>query len=134
MPPERHDADDPREWLRLAGGDLAVARAEIPGAPAELLCFHAQQAAEKAIKAMLISRGLAFPRTHDLDRLLDVLDLESGGNAVPSELRDAVALTDYAVRARYPFIGEAVTPADLQEALRIATAIVAWAESLISEA
>jgi hypothetical protein len=57
MLPERHPPDDPREWLRLARGVALVAHADIPGAPLELLCFHAQQAAEKAIKPEVRESG-----------------------------------------------------------------------------
>ncbi|MGH7573958.1 MAG: HEPN domain-containing protein [Longimicrobiales bacterium] len=129
MPPERYDADDPREWIRLARGDLALAEANVPGAPPELLCFHAQQAAEKAIKAVLIHARVAFPHTHDLDRLLDIL--EENDTAIPGRVRDATALTDYAVRTRYPFLGEPVTAGDLQAAVDIATSIVAWADARV---
>jgi len=52
MPPE---AGSPRDWLRLAKADLAIARLELPpDGLLELLCFHAQQAAEKSIKAVLL--------------------------------------------------------------------------------
>jgi HEPN domain-containing protein len=53
MPPERFSPDDPREWLNRAR-HLARAQAKITGVYLEDLCFDAQQAAEKAIKALLI--------------------------------------------------------------------------------
>lgn len=132
MPPEQFEADDPREWIRLARGDLALADANVPAAPPELLCFHAQQAAEKAIKAVLVHARLAFPHTHDLDRLLDIV--EESGTLIPSPVRDAIALTDYAVRTRYPFMGEPVSVDDLRAAVAIATSIVAWADAYLREA
>jgi HEPN domain-containing protein len=54
MPPERFSPDDPREWLNRARSNLAQAQAKITGVYLEDLCFDAQQAAEKAIKALLI--------------------------------------------------------------------------------
>ena len=65
-PPERFPPDDPREWLNRAKGNLARAKAPVPGGYLEDLCFDAQQASEKAIKALLISRRIDFPYTHDL--------------------------------------------------------------------
>src|SRR2546425_7769613 len=70
MPPERFPPDDPREWLNRARSKRARARAKIPDAYLEDLCFDAQQAAEKAIKAVLLKKGGAFPYVPDLARLL----------------------------------------------------------------
>ncbi|MGD0091486.1 MAG: HEPN domain-containing protein [Planctomycetota bacterium] len=48
----------PEEWLRYARSDLAVARKPCqPEILLETLCFHAQQAAEKSLKAVLVARG-----------------------------------------------------------------------------
>jgi HEPN domain-containing protein len=67
MPPERLPPDDPRKWLNQARSNLARAKARIPEAYPEDLCFDAQQAAEKAIKARfaVVARypGLAEPVT-----------------------------------------------------------------------
>jgi len=52
----------PSDWLRRARSDLALAKAPLPsGALYEDLCFHAQQAAEKAIKAVYRTREREFP-------------------------------------------------------------------------
>lgn len=63
-PPERFSPDDPREWLNRARSNLAMARNRVPDAYLEDLCFEAQQAAEKAIKAVMISRDIDFPYVH----------------------------------------------------------------------
>ena len=52
--PRRLPADDPREWLNRPRSDLAIARKRAKHIYLEDLCFHPQQAAEKAIKAVLI--------------------------------------------------------------------------------
>lgn len=57
--PERHPTEDPREWLNRARSNLALARAKSPGIYLEDLCFHAQQAAEKAIKTANGRKGCA---------------------------------------------------------------------------
>lgn len=92
-----------REWVEKAEGDHAVAGREfrVKKSPSfDAVCFHAQQCAEKFLKARLCEASAEFPKTHDLARLLTVL--------LPIEpawelLRPAAeTLTDYAVRFRYP--------------------------------
>lgn len=61
-----------REWLRIAGDDLRVARLAIPNGPLEPGCFHCQQTIEKLLKAWLISRDCRPPFTHDLTWLFDL--------------------------------------------------------------
>jgi HEPN domain-containing protein len=58
---KRYPPDDPREWLNRARSDLVLARLEKEGIYLEDMCFHTQQAAEKAIKALLINRHVEFP-------------------------------------------------------------------------
>lgn len=56
MPPEREGPGDPREWLRRARSKLVRAQADrnLPGVLYEDLCFDAQQAAEKSLRAVLV--------------------------------------------------------------------------------
>jgi HEPN domain-containing protein len=77
MPPERFLPDDPREWLNRTRSNLLKAKEKVPDVYLEDLCFDAQQAAEKAIKAVFLKKGIAFPYTHDLADLLTLLE-ESG--------------------------------------------------------
>ena len=58
-----------------------MARSRVPGAYLEDLCFEAQQAAEKAIKAVMMKRDIEFPFVHDLNRLMSIL--EQAGETVP---------------------------------------------------
>ena len=60
-PPERFPPDDPREWINRARSNLTKAANRVPGVYLEDLCFDAQQAADKAVKALLIGRCLDFP-------------------------------------------------------------------------
>src|SRR5271166_3929090 len=86
---------DPREWLNRARSNLALAGKVAPDVYLEDLCFDAQQAAEKAIKAVLIHRGVTFPYVHDLTRLLRLL--EQSGLKIPKYVRQADELSHFAV-------------------------------------
>lgn len=130
MPPERLPPDDPREWLNRARSNLVRARVTLRGVYLEDLCFDAQQAAEKAIKAVLIRRNIDFPLTHDLARLLNTLEL--GGVAIPPAIADAFILTRFAATMRYPGIVGPVTAEEHREAVAIAEAVVAWAEERVA--
>jgi HEPN domain-containing protein len=98
MPPERLPPDDPREWLNRARSNLALAQVTIPGVYLEDLCFDAQQAAEKAIEAVLIARVAAFPPIHDLAGLLTIL--AQTGEQIPPAITDSALLTRFAVITR----------------------------------
>jgi len=129
MPPERFPPDDPKEWLNRARSNLAQARAEHPDVYLEDLCFNAQQAAEKAIKALLLQRGIRFPYIHDLAELLRLLD--QAGEKIPPQVRAARQLTDYAVEARYPGLAEPVSREEYEEAVSIAEEVVCWVEERV---
>lgn len=129
----RFPPDDPREWLNRARSNLAKAgiASELDVVYFEDLCFDAQQAAEKAIKAVMIHLDVRFPYVHDLARLLALV--EQAGQAVPESVKRASELSDYAVETRYPGLAESVTWDEYEEALAIATAVVLWAEDVIEE-
>jgi HEPN domain-containing protein len=93
------------------------------------LCFAAQQACEKALKAVLVLKGCAVSRTHSIGEL--VTSVAATGVDIPADLTEAAVLTDYAVSARYPGPAEAVSAADHVEAVRLADAVVAWATAAI---
>lgn len=128
QPEERREPTDPLEWLRVAREDLALAGAQVSGVGFGLFCFHAQQAAEKAIKGVLLARRIPFPYVHDLGRLLDLI--RAAGLPVPEDVADADLLTDYATLARYPGNGE-IGESEHAHAIATARAVVAWADELI---
>lgn len=92
----------------------------------ELVGFHAQQAVEKAAKAVLVLAGVEIPRTHDLERVLALA--EHAGHELPDEVRDAGWLTPWAVEFRYD---QATDPLDRDSAVRTADAVLAWASGLL---
>jgi HEPN domain-containing protein len=90
------------EWLARAEHDLRVAEflLTMPEPPPESIGFHAQQCAEKALKAFLTLRRVRFERRHDLNYLIDLCTpLDSAFDQLRSE---ADELTPYAVEYRYP--------------------------------
>lgn len=129
MPPKVVHGDS-RDWLARAKASLALAKGrQLDGVLLEDLCYQAQQSAEKALKALYVHRGVAFPFVHNLDHLL--LGLESMGIEIPEEVDQAVILTRYAVETRYPGPFEDMTEEDYQEAMRLAENVLAWVESLV---
>ena len=123
--------DDPQEWLNRAKSNLARSKIQREGIYLEDLCFDAQQAAEKAIKALLIHRGVEFPYVHDLVALLTFL--EKSGQEFPDSIRNAGKLTRYAVAARYPGVLGPVTQEEYIEAVAVAERVVCWVEKLLNE-
>ena len=86
--------------------------------------FHAQQAVEKALKAILVAHGHSFPWTHDLRHLLERLD--AAGIAVPEGAREVRWLSPWAVEFRY---GETIDEAlDRAGALSLVREVLSWAE------
>jgi HEPN domain-containing protein len=126
MPPKEIEPGEPGDWLRHAWSDLELARTPRNSKILlEDLCFHAQQATEKALKAVLVFKSVPFLRTHNIRTLMDLLpeDLD-----LPEEANGAPILTDYAVLTRYPGDLEPVTEDEYLEAVGIAEAMIQWAE------
>jgi len=68
--------------------------------------FHAQQAAEKLLKALLSELGVAFPRTQDLRFFIELLG--QAGRPVPPELAELDRLTPFATLYRYEHLAAPV--------------------------
>ena len=126
MLPKAIEPGEPGDWLRHAWSDLDLARVgQNSRILLEDLCFHAQQAAEKALKAVLVFRSVPFPKTHNIRTLMDLLPEDVN---LQEEAEEAAILTDYAVLTRYPGDLEPVTEEEYLEAIRIAETMVQWAE------
>jgi HEPN domain-containing protein len=117
------------DWLNFAQEDLDYARQAltVTHLATGVACFHAQQAAEKALKAALLLDGAEPPRTHDLERLTELL-AAARRTTLPS---DIAWLTPFAVAHRYPGAEEEASRADLERAVRIAEAAVSWVKAVI---
>jgi HEPN domain-containing protein len=91
-----------QEWVDKAEGDLRVARRELQTSDpvCDAVCFHAQQCAEKYLKAVLEEHTIVFPKIHDLVVLLDL-----SGGLIPEldPLRQQLAhLSVFGIASRYP--------------------------------
>lgn len=132
VPPEaRPEAGSPEHWLLHAKSDLragVVLRAD-SWVMSEQACFHFQQAAEKALKGVIVKSGVDYPRVHDINELLRVLtDI---GLKVPKKVREADLLSPFAVQTRYPGDLPDIPDDEMDAAEHAATAAVTWAESKI---
>jgi HEPN domain-containing protein len=102
------------ELVEKAEGDFATAGRELRARRQpnyDAVCFHAQQTAEKYLKAFLHENGIIFPKTHNLIELLEqCLPLDA---SFESQRKLLVLLDRYAVRYRYP--GELADKAEAQQ-------------------
>ena len=122
----------PQDWLRHAQSDLdfALLGSKEPRVLREQVCFHAQQAIEKALKALLLHHGVPFPLVHDIEELL--LLLRASGMDLPDWEKELAEVTPYAVEARYPGMWEEVLPSDSVRALELAARTVEWVRDILS--
>lgn len=91
-----------KDWIGFANTDLIGAKAlfEMGDNFLGLAVFHAQQAAEKSMKAYLVFQSVRVPKTHDIGDLLALIELKD--KDLFQLLSPCVELTDYAVAYRYP--------------------------------
>ena len=122
-----------RQWLSKAMNDLLNAdnnlRSDV--IPFDTVCFHCQQAAEKLLKAYLVSKGREYPFTHDLFQILEkILPFNNGVD----ELRDSCSiLTPYAVEIRYPDDWFMPTEDDAKEAREAANSVLDWLKNALPD-
>ncbi|HJY80461.1 MAG TPA: HEPN domain-containing protein [Candidatus Binatia bacterium] len=111
-----------RRWLRYAREDLEAAAALVTQQTVvpRHICWLAQQAAEKALKAILVFLEIDFPWRHDLDALRNLIP---AGWQVKDEHPDLAGLTEWAVEARYPGDWPDATDADARSAVEQARAV-----------
>ncbi|MCD8344155.1 MAG: HEPN domain-containing protein [Oscillospiraceae bacterium] len=122
-----------KRWLATAQTDFNVAKHlfnTFYPKPLEIICYHCQQCAEKAIKAVIISKGApgGMPKLHDLSFLLNQL---KNSVEIDEKYYDyADTLTPYGVAVRYPnelFLEEH----HAENALKMASEFLAWAKKAI---
>jgi HEPN domain-containing protein len=119
------------EWFRFAEDDLEAAK-YLMGMTArklEIICYHCQQCAEKAIKSLYALKDMEIPRTHDLRILASspqFLHYFSDLNAVLAMLQP------FAVVVRYPYAIELV-PGDEEKAVVAAETVLATCRALLKE-
>lgn len=123
-------ADLAHDLLALADDDRAAANAllDVGEVSNAIVGFHAQQAVEKAFKAVLASRGLDFPFTHNIGLLIQLC--EDAGVEIPEPLADADMLTPYGVALRYGAVSAGTVDRGMATAL--AADAVAWARQVLA--
>lgn len=125
---------DAKRWMDYAENDLAVAKhllATFHPKPLEIICYHCQQAAEKAVKAIYIALGIpgGVPRKHDLTFLLEQMKYRI---PVTEELLDhADELNSYSVVVRYPNEIQ-IDEHEVRLSIRYAEEILTWARENLS--
>lgn len=125
------DRPEYTRWLERARSALKLAReGKVEGVFLEDLCFQAQQAAEKALKALLLRHGDEFPKTHSIGVLLQLVQEHE---AVPEGVDEAIDLTDYAVQARYPGDYYPVDEEEYERSVQIATRVVDWVADVLAD-
>ncbi|MBM3476061.1 MAG: HEPN domain-containing protein [Armatimonadetes bacterium] len=116
-------------WLAYADNDLAMAARGLQPPPiTEMVCYHAEQAAEKALKAYIVWLSEErVPRHHRLRELAQRVVALGGAQAPHAPL---AVLEDYAVEVRYP---EVPWPslAEAERALELGKEVVAWARQVL---
>ncbi len=119
-------------WLVRAKSNLSIAKwaEKEKNVFYEDLCFEAEQAAEKALKALCILFDVKFPRTHNIHYLVELLDNSS--LKLPEELTDITELTNYSVETRYPGEYEPVSREEYIRAITLSTKLIEFAEYQIT--
>jgi len=128
----RHDPGRRQRVAGARGADLHYARLgqKDSAALASLIAFHAQQAVEKALKSVLVRRDMEFPKTHDLEELVELV--KGGGVVWPDAFNKVLEFTPFATHARYPGFDDPTTQADVDEAISLADQVVAWARQEVA--
>jgi len=124
------DVNDPLSWVERAEEDYSAAQSALRRKKpfTYIACFHAQQCAEKYLKAMLVAKRHKFSKVHDLLVLND--QCAKAGVFLGIDPKDLNTLSDYAVRVRYP--GDDPTPDEAREALSIAKVVRRVARKFLS--
>ena len=122
-PPEDIKNEFIGKWIAKAEEDFDLARYLLETRKSFLnaIGFHAQQAAEKYLKAYLVFVQVDFPKTHSIERLLTIV--AASNSELAGSLDGAVALTDYGVEVRYPGELPALSLEQAQHAVKLAGAV-----------
>jgi HEPN domain-containing protein len=119
------------EWIDRAKSSLELAQAKIiRHIHYEDLCFQLQQAAEKALKGLLIFYGVEPEFTHNIEVLIKELKKFTD---IPENIKDAAVLTNYAVTTRYPGEYDEITKDEYEKSIKIAKDCLDWTENKIKE-
>jgi HEPN domain-containing protein len=88
----------------------------------EIFGFHAQQAVEKALKAWIAALGKRFPKTHDIEDLIEVL--EANSQDIREDVLTLVSLYPFAVQYRYETLDTEDEPLNRENVLRSVASLI----------
>ena len=132
-PPDEVRKELVHQWISRAQEDIGVARHliqdEFPYTRS--ICFHAQQAAEKFLKAVLVHFQIEFPKTHNIGELLSILSTVDSETA--SALEETTALNPYGVDIRYPSDFPDVSIKDAHTAIELAEHVYSKIQIVLSD-
>ena len=110
-----------RQWVEKAEHDLKNAEytltMDTEECPYDTICFHAQQCADKYLKALLTFQGIDFPKSHDLTELVALIPQSFRIEFPKGELEE---LNPYAIETRYPGDWESYEREDAVRAIEVA--------------
>lgn len=124
------DNPETGKWFAQAEDDFAYGCDGVASHPRGA-AWNFHQAAEKAIKAVLISQDKDFPRTHDLPRLLTILQLEAPANDTVAQA--AFILSGFLPLTRYPGDWPEINEARAKEAKEASEIILSWARKHLQQ-
>lgn len=121
--PEEVRLEFTRDWVLKAEADFKAAR--FLGTSGDEFsfgtAFHAQQSAEKYLKALLVWHQVEFPKTHDIKVLLTIVSQIEA--SLSEAIADAIELTPYGVEYRYPGQYPELTRADVKQSLTLCSKV-----------
>lgn len=128
--PPDPSASTARSWLAKASDDVIIAELVLDSDVGVewAACFHAEQAAEKAVKPVLVNVGTDFPKSHRLDSVAELIPSSTG---LDFDIAALTELAPWAVAGRYPEDIENPTPAEARRLVGLALDAVQRARSFL---
>ena len=130
--PDQDHIENVLLWMSYADEDLNLAKyvMKMPGSrPYRLIAYHAQQCAEKYLKAYLVYYDIDFPYTHDIQKLLNLC----GSHKWIEKIKEVEELTPYAISARCPGMDEPVTKDETHHAVDLASKVKKTIRKVLAE-
>ncbi len=109
-----------KRWIEIAEEDYRLAQHTFQmesNVPYRLIGYHAQQSAEKYLKAYLVSKLIDFPYTHSIEHLVSLIE---SNNNISGMFPEAYELTNYAISRRYPGDYGSVSYEEAKKAMKLA--------------
>jgi len=127
------DIEHAKEWLDYAQRDYDFA-VDVEGQfwpkHMEKICYHCQQSAEKALKAVLAYNEVEIPKTHNIERLVN--ECSKYDSTIKMEIKISGKMTDYATISRYPDNLTEWTEDDAKLALKYAEQTLSMAKKALN--